>query len=166
LADTLGLNFVVSEKVKGKITLQTTRAVSRDDLLDMFDTVLEAQGAGLVESNGLYSIVPIEEAKAAPGRIRGPGHAGRPSAGRGTEVIALQHASAADMERILKAVAPNGGILRADPTRNVIILKGSRSELQTLRDAIALFDVDWMRGMSFALYPVESSDPEAVVQDL
>lgn len=166
LGDTLGLNFVVSEKVKGKITLQTTRAVSRDDLLDMFDTVLEAQGAGLVESNGLYSIVPIEEAKAAPGRIRGPGHAGRPSAGRGTEVIALQHASASDMERILKAVAPNGGILRADTTRNVIILKGSRSEIQTLRDAIALFDVDWMRGMSFALYPVESSDPEAVVQDL
>ena len=166
LGDTLGLNFVVSEKVKGKITLQTTRAISRDDLLEMFDTVLEAQGAGIVEAGGLYSVLPIEEAKAAPGRIRGPGQTGRPAAGRGTEIIALQHVSASDMERILKAVAPNGGILRADTSRNVLILKGSRSEVQTLRDAIALFDVDWMRGMSFALYPVESSDPEAVVQDL
>ena len=29
-----------------------------------------------------------------------------------------------------------------------------------------MFDVDWMRGMSFGLFPVETGDPEAIAQEL
>jgi general secretion pathway protein D len=33
-------------------------------------------------------------------------------------------------------------------------------------DAVSTFDVDWMRGMSFGLFPIETNDPDAIAQEL
>jgi general secretion pathway protein D len=80
--------------------------------------------------------------------------------------VPLQYVAAAEMERILKSIAPQTTVLRVDAARNLLLLSGTRSELEAMAEAIAVFDVDWMRGMSFALHPVETSDPEAIVQEL
>jgi general secretion pathway protein D len=61
---------------------------------------------------------------------------------------------------------PEGAVIRADTGRNTIVVTGSAQELQAMQETISIFDVDWMRGMSFGLYPVKSGDPTAVVQDL
>src|SRR5206468_13126338 len=39
-------------------------------------------------------------------------------------------------------------------------------EIANLKETIALFDVDWMRGMSFALVPVKTSDPQSIAREL
>src|SRR3972149_1019807 len=70
------------------------------------------------------------------------------------------------MERILKAVAPQTSILRVDSARNLLLVSGSANELTSINDTVASFDLDWMRGMSFALLPVESADPEAIAKEL
>src|SRR5262249_44372864 len=31
---------------------------------------------------------------------------------------------------------------------------------------VAMFDVDWMRGMSFALFPVKTAEPEVIAKEL
>lgn len=46
------------------------------------------------------------------------------------------------------------------------MLAGTSSDLTAMRDAIATFDVDWMRGMSVALHPLKASQPEAVAKEL
>jgi general secretion pathway protein D len=81
-------------------------------------------------------------------------------------VVPLRYVAAAEMERILKAIAPNATLLRTDTARNLLVVSGTRAELDSITDAVSVFDVDWMRGMSFGLYPLESADPEAVAQEL
>ena len=44
LGDTLGLNYSVSERVKGAITIQTTKAIPRDALLETFEVILRGEG--------------------------------------------------------------------------------------------------------------------------
>jgi general secretion pathway protein D len=165
LGETLGLNFVVSEKLKGTITIQTVKPMSREGLLDVFETVLKGEGAGMVVDKGVYNIVPIADAVAnAPMLPRGSN--ARRLAGVGSLIVPLQYVSAPEMERILKSVSPQVNVLRTDTTRNLLVVSGTRSDLDTISDTVSVFDVDWMKGMSFALFPVETADPESIASEL
>ena len=165
LGDVLGVNYTVSERVKGTITIQTAKAVPREALLEIFEDVLRGEGAAIVVQKGTYRILPSSEAVAAA-PLKGAGSKYRRMPGVTTHVVPLQYVAAAEMERILKAIAPNANLLRTDATRNLLVVAGTRAELDAVMDAVSVFDVDWMRGMSFGIYPLESGDPEAVAQEL
>jgi general secretion pathway protein D len=53
-----------------------------------------------------------------------------------------------------------------DNARNLLLVSGSSNELASVNATVEAFDLDWMRGMSFALLPVESADPEAIAKEL
>jgi len=165
LGDVLGVTYTVSEKVKGSITIQTAKAVPREALVEIFEDVLRGEGAAIVVQQGTYRILPLSEAFAsAPLKLAGSKRRRLP--GVTTQVVPLQYVAAAEMERILKAIAPNANVLRADTARNLLVVAGTRADLDAVADAVSVFDVDWMRGMSFGIYPLESADPEAVAQEL
>jgi len=166
LGDTLRYNYTISDKVTGTVTLQTPQPVTRAALLELFENALQAQGAAIVATNGVYRILPLEEAMAAGARINPRGATSRDPAGLMTEVVQLKYVSATDMERLLRSVGPQSSAIRIDQHRNLVILTGSRSDLAALADAVSVFDVDWMRGMSFAIIPIESADPEAIAQEV
>ena len=92
--------------------------------------------------------------------------ANQPVAGVATDIVPLRYVAPAEMERILKSAAPLAAVLRVDNARNLIMISGSRTELASMNEMIRVFDVDWMRGMSFGIYPIQTSDPEAIVQEL
>lgn len=166
LGDTLRFNYTISEKVTGTVTLQTPQPVTRATLLELFENALQGQGAAIVATNGVYRILPVEEAMAAGARILPRGATSRDPVGLMTEVVQLKYVSAPDMERLLRSVGPQSSAIRIDQQRNLLILTGSRSDLAALADAVSVFDVDWMRGMSFAIIPIESADPEAISQEM
>ena len=41
-------------------------------------------------------------------------------------------------------------------TSNILLLLGSPDQVATMTDLIDMFDVDWMRGMSIGIYPLEA----------
>jgi general secretion pathway protein D len=70
------------------------------------------------------------------------------------------------MEKVLNSVAPEASVLYVDATRNLLLLGGTTAQLTSLLDMVAIFDIDLMRGMSFALVPLEHSDARSVGADL
>ena len=56
--------------------------------------------------------------------------------------------------------------MRVDSSRNLLILAGPGREMQTWLSLIDTFDVDWLAGMSFGLFPLEFTDAASVVGDL
>jgi predicted permease len=119
LGDTLGVNYVVSDKLKGSITMQTTKPVPREALLELFEMMLAGEGAAIVVDKGIYRVVPSAEAVAgAPLRVGGA----RRVPGMSTQIIPLQYVSAAEMERIVKSISPQSAILRVDATRNLLVV--------------------------------------------
>src|SRR5262245_53379423 len=164
LGDVLGVPYTVSDKVKGAITIHTARGVPKDALLEVFEDALRGEGAAIVVQQGTYRILPLGDAVALAPLKAGPKY--RRTPGITTHVVPLQYVAAAEMERILKAVAPNANLLRTDTTRNLLVIAGTRADHDAVMDAVSVFDVDWMRGMSVGIYPLESADPEAVAQEL
>ena len=71
-----------------------------------------------------------------------------------------------EMRRILEPIAPRGAIIRADDARHTITLSGNGQDIAGMMEAISIFDVDVMHGMSFALVPVKISDPAAIADEL
>lgn len=166
LEDTLGANYVIDPAVEGRITVQTSRPVPVEDLVPMLDAVLRVNGAAVVEAGEFYQIVPIDRALtsgAAPD-VRPLPDAGRQ--GFGVRVVPLRFVSATQMTELIAPFAPSGGNVQADPVRNLLLLAGSSDQLATLSDLVAIFDVDWLQGMSFGLFPLETADAEQLVAEL
>ncbi|MGF3025968.1 type II secretion system secretin GspD [Methylobacterium aquaticum] len=159
-ADTLGWGYSLDERASGTITLQTGGPVSRESLLRMFETALASRGLSLRRQGRSVQIVPAGAAGSEIRPVEGVG------AESGAVVVPLRWISAAEMQAILSSVAPREVVLRADRARNLLILSGDANQIRVLRQTIAVFDVDWMRGMSTAMVPVRSSNPVALARDL
>jgi general secretion pathway protein D len=163
LGDILGVNYSVSDKVKGSITIQTVRPISKEALLGVFETMLSGEGAAISVDNGVYRVVPSNDALSAAAIVA---RGARRPAGVNAQVVPLRFVAAVEMERIIKSMAPQATILRTDTARNLLVVAGTRGDLNSIMDAVGTFDVDWMRGMSFGLFPIETNDPDAIAVEL
>jgi general secretion pathway protein D len=166
LGDGLGADYVIDPTVQGSITAQTSQPVPADDLVPILDAVLRANSAALVRAGDLYKVVPIEQAMTSgptPTILPLP-EAGTP--GFGIRVVPVRYVSATQVATLLEPFAPLGGSIQTDLDRNLLLLAGSPDELETLGELVATFDVDWLAGMSFGLFPLESVDATPLVAEL
>ncbi len=165
LGDIMGYTFSVDPRVKGDITLQTSNPVSRESLMDILEAALAANDAAILARNGRYDIVPAAVALATTPDIR---TSAIKAAGPGMrlQVVQLRYISAADMQQILEPITRPGSIIRVDTARNYLLVAGNGGELSAISDAVNVFDVDRMKGMSVALYPLKTSKPEDVAREL
>lgn len=165
LGDALHVNYVVDPRVQGTVTLQTSKPVSKDALTDILESALAVNGAGIVKRAGTYQIMPLSETLSSTPTVSVPSVS--PSGpGVKVQVIQLQYIAADEMKTILEPITRQGSVLRVDSTRNLITVAGNNTDLEAIREAVSVFDVDWMRGMSVALHPLKASKPEAVASEL
>jgi len=167
IGDILGANFVIDPKVDSKITVHTAAPVNKSTALSLFQSALKVSGVSVVKSGNIYKIVPSDQAATSGETIT----TGEPSAdatpfGSSAQIVQLKYVSAAEMKRVLEPIAERGSIVRADDARNTLTLSGSPQDISVLKDAISMFDIDTMRGMSFALVPIKSGDADTIAEDL
>jgi len=167
LDETLKLNYVISPKVSGRVTLQTTRALTDDELIPTLETLLRLNGAVLIkDSSGIYRIEPeASGAAGAPGARMGlPGQ--RIPTGYQLRVVPLRYVGVQEMQKILEPLMPPKSIVRVDTTRNMLWLAGSGENLSSVLETIQLFDVDFMRGMSVGIFPLSNVEPALVATEI
>jgi general secretion pathway protein D len=165
MGDILEVDYSVDARVAGNITIQTSQPISRARLLQLFESALRDSNAAIVANSGTYRIVPLELAGRSTASIEtSEGDSGAP--GIRPQLVALRFVSADNMRSVLEPMIPAGMLVKADMDRNALVLSGTEREVAAIRETISVFDVDWMRGMSFALIPVKTSSPAAIVQDL
>jgi general secretion pathway protein D len=164
LGDYLKLNYEIGADVQGTVTIQTSQPLSRAKVLPVLDQTLRLNGMAIIRENNIYKIVTIADA----GRQSGPVTAGgrRGLSGYGIEVAPIRYISAQEMQKLLEPLAPSQAIVHVDTARNVLIIEGTAEERETLLADIALFDADWLSGMSFALYTPNYMDADELTKEL
>ncbi len=163
IKDVLEENYLVDASVTGRVTIATARPVLKTDLIALVEDILAMNGAAMTKAGGLYRIVPKSQA------IRGgltPALTPRNAQGYAVRIIPLQHIAALEMEKILQPFLAEGSEIRVDKKRNLVIVSGSVQELATVQDTVNVFDVDWLRGMSVAMYPLHYVEPEILKAEL
>lgn len=162
----LNANYLIDPGVQGTLTLQTNRAIDRMALLSTLQTILRSMGIAVLETDGTYRIVPSALAPRLSGAPDVALPTSRGARGFSIQIVPLTFVSATEMREILQPVAPQNGILQVDRDRNLIVLAGTRQEIGAMLDTINIFDVDWLAGMSFAMFPLRSVDPVTLVAEL
>ena len=97
MATITGRNVVVDPRVKGQLTLITERAVTPAAAFQQFLAALRLQGFTVVESAGLYKVVPEADAKLQGGSVS-VSRGGAPGPGGGqivTQIFKLNYENAA-----------------------------------------------------------------------
>lgn len=168
LGDLLKLNYVVAGNVQGTVTIQTPQPLDEAEVIPVFEQALRLSGLALVRSAGFYKIMPLADAQkestinpVAPSSRQPSG-----PVGFAVEVVPLKYVAAAEMQKLLEPLLPAPGALRADPSRNILFVQGTQTERSAMRDNIALFDVDWLAGMSFALLTPKYVDASQLAKEL
>ncbi len=164
LGEILQQNYVIAPGVSGTVTFSTAKPLRGDQALSILEMLLRWNNATLVWQDGRYTILPI--AQALPGNLTP--RTGPVSSARGYEVraVPLQFISALEMEKVLKPYAKPEAIINIDPARNMIILGGTRAELENYLQTVEIFDVDWLAGMSVGMYSLQQTEAAAVVAEM
>jgi general secretion pathway protein D len=159
-------NYLLDPSVSGSVTLHTTRPVTQDTVLPIVEAVLEQNGAALIRDEGMFKVLPLGSAASASGSPAVGRYPSSRQKGYGIQVVPLQHVAASELEGILGPFVPEGSSLSVDTTRNVLILSGPKYRLDDLLATVRMFDVDWLAGMSFAMFRLEYADAVSVVEEI
>ena len=144
MASITGVNVVVDPRVKGTITLVTEKPVSRSVAMNQFLAALRLQGYTMVESAGLYKVVPEAEAKLQSGAVTVSENAA-PGGALGnqiaTQIFKLNFESANNLVPILRPLISPNNTLNANPGNNSLVITDYADNLRRMAKIIAALDV-------------------------
>src|SRR5262245_7412722 len=166
LGDLLNVSYTIDPAVGGQVTIRTSAGIPRDALPATLEMLLRMNGAARIREENIYKIVP--QAAAIRGNVSpqlGNSQRALPP-GFSVQIIPLRYVGVREMLRILEPFAKDASAIRADDTRNLLILAGTELELKHLIDTVAMFDIDWMSGMSAGVFTLQNSDVKTVTQEL
>lgn len=139
VAEVTGTNFIVDPRVKGKVTVVSSKPMESDEVYQVFLSILKVHGFAAVPSGSVVKIVPDVNAKAE----------GVPTAtdkvpGRGdevvTRVIEVNNVSAAQLVPILRPLVPQQGHMAAYPGTNVLVISDRAENIERLVEIIRRMD--------------------------
>ena len=146
MATITGRNVVIDPRVKGQINLVTERAVSPAAAFQQFLAALRLQGFTVVESAGLYKVVPEADAKLQGGSVsvaRG-GRAGSSGPAGGqivTQIFKLNYENANNLVPVLRPLISPNNTINVNPGTNALVITDYADNLQRLGKIIAAMDV-------------------------
>ncbi len=153
IGDLLGLPYVIHQPVAGTVTIQTHNPLPQDQILAVFESLLQGNGLAIVrDASGIHHV-------GKPDALRGIapvfGNVGQLPAGHKMVVVPLRYIGAAAMAEIIEALAGPEALLRVDGTRNLVVLAGTGPQLEGWLEIVNSFDVDILSGMSVGLFPLQ-----------
>jgi general secretion pathway protein D len=166
LGDILSVNYTVDSSISGNVTIQTSAPVAASAAIELFEAALKSNNAALSLKGSVYQIISSDRALANSTISIGKRTPSEQAVGATLRIVQLDYISAREMKRILEPMAHSGGIVDVDPARNTITLSGNPQDIASLLETISVFDVDVMKGMSFAMIPVETSAPSIIADEL
>mgnify|MGYP001487098518 CR=1 FL=1 len=135
-----GKNFIVDPRVKGRVTIISSKPMDEKELYEVFLAVLGVHGFAAVPSGKVIKIVPAAGAKqeSVPTVDRSRGIEPDQIV---TRVIQVQNVSAAQIVPILRPLIPPQGHLAAYTPTNVLIISDNAANVERIASIISRIDL-------------------------
>lgn len=142
LASLTKRSLVVDPRVKGTINLSTDKPVAADVAWNQFLAVLRLQGFAMIETQGLYKILPEAEAKLQGGQVAVvPAGTAPNNAQVMTQIFKLTHENANNLVAVLRPLISPNNTINVTPGSNALVITDYADNLQRLGRIIASLDV-------------------------
>ncbi len=141
ISELTGKNFVLDERVKGKISIFSPSKLSNEDAFSLFTSVLELKGFTLVQSGKIYKIVPLATARQAATRLtEGAGHLPVGDA-YNARLFSLSHISSQEALTFLQPLVSKDGHLSSFGPGNMLLLVDTTSNINKINELLGKIDV-------------------------
>jgi general secretion pathway protein D len=131
--------FVVDPRVKGTITLYSEEPMSARDAYTQFLAALRGQGFTVVESSGLYKVVPEADAKLQSNTVS-MGSVSRRGDQIITQIFKINHENANNLVPVLRPLISPNNTINANPGNNTLVITDYADNLQRIAKIIATMD--------------------------
>ncbi|TSE30286.1 type II secretion system secretin GspD [Tepidimonas taiwanensis] len=161
-----GRHIVVDPRVKGTMTLVTENPVGPQAALSQFGAELRLRGFALVESQGIYKIVPEAEAKLLGGPVLTEEQTPRDGQ-LVTQIFRLQHENANTLLPVLRPLISPNNPITVNPGNNALVITDYADNLRRLARIIAALDT--VGGTDLEILPLRhavASDIVPLLQQL
>jgi general secretion pathway protein D len=156
-------NFILDEKVTGKVTLMTPTKVSPDEAYQVFLSALEIKGFTAVEDGKIIRIIPTAAARQGgikvieDGEMQGEGYV--------TKLLRLSYVNPQELVRTLTPLISKDGTLIAYAATNSLIITDSVHVIRKIEKLVASLDVPAPPGKGrINVYPLRHANAEEIAK--
>lgn len=161
ISDLTGKNFLLDERVKGKISLYSPSRLSLDEAYNVFTSVLELKGFTLVPSGKVLKIVPTASAKTSGIALLPSGKRPPVNDSYLAQLVRLEHISAQEAIPFLQPLVSKDGGVSAFGSGSILILDEANN-LRKVQDILAIIDTERARdGMEVVFLKNASAETAA-----
>ena len=143
LSGAAGMVIIEEAKVEGKITVMSRQGLSKDEAIDLLDSLLKAKGYAAIRNGRTLKIVTLDEAKKESIPVRSGNDPEKIVASDRiiTQIIPIGNADAAKLKADLAPLIPTTADVAANASSNTLIVTGTESTIRHLVEIIRAIDV-------------------------
>jgi general secretion pathway protein D len=159
-------NFILDERVKGKVSIYLPGKVSAEESLRILDSVLAYKGfASVPIGPNLWKIVPAKEARTSTIPTRTTRPDGTPGPEIVTRLVQLKFIGADDVRAILQQLISSDGFISAYSSTNSLILIDSEDNIERLVDIMSTLDVPFSN-REMTIIPIVHAEAKDIADKL
>ena len=145
ISDLTGKNFILDDRVKGKISVFSPSMLTREEAFNVFTSVLDLKGFSVVQTGRVYKIVPTSSAKQSGMKILSGKDRIPVNETYMARVIPLSRIPSQEAANFLQPVVSKDGYVASFGPANTLLVVDSALNIQKVLDIIKTIDGDLRR---------------------
>ena len=163
VSELTGKNFVVDQRVRGKVTIISPGKISVKEAFKVFESVLEVHGYSSIRAGEIYKIVPSPDARTKSIETRLKEEAGAPEDKIVTQLISLRYANPVEIKRLFAPLISKSSAVLAYSATNTLIITDVYSNIKRLLKILKTIDVPGI-GRKISVIPLHFADAAKLVK--
>lgn len=163
ISELTGRNFIIDQRVKGKITVISPAKISVKEAYKVFESVLEVHGYTAVQAGEVIKIIPAPDARTKNIETKLMEEAESPEDKVVTQLIPLDFADANEIKKLFAPMVSKSSVILAYPPTNILILTDVYSNILRLLRILEVIDVTGI-GQQLSVIPMEYADATEIVK--
>lgn len=162
ISELTGKNFIVDQRVKGKITIISPSKISVEEAYRVFESVLEVHGYSTVDAGKATKIIPSPYARTMNIETKLKKERDSPQDKIVTQIIPLKYADPNEVKQLFAPLVSKSSVVLAYEPTNMLIVTDVYSNITRLLRIVDAIDVTGI-GKEIAMIPLEYANAEEMV---
>lgn len=145
ISDLTGRNFILDDRVKGKISVYSPSRLTTEEAYNVFTSVMELKGFTVVQSGKVAKIVPSSSAKQSGFKLLQQSEQPPVNENYVAQVIKLEYITAQEALSFLQPMVSKDGHLSAFGPGNLLLMVDSSLNVRKLHDILQMIDTERIR---------------------
>ena len=165
VSELTGKNFIIDDKVKGKVTVISPKKIPIGDVYKVFLSVLEVNGFTVVPAGNMIKIVPASLAREKSVETRLKNEPGAPDDRMVTQIVSLERANPDEIKRVLDPIISKSSSVISYPPAGILVITDYLSNIKRLQEIILALDVEGA-GDQISYIPLKNASASEVVKSM